>query len=57
MTLSTIQLRLLTRACPDIPQLVLINQEAFPPSERASIDGSLQFLRLLRQLPVQPIPP
>ena len=39
MALSTIQLRLLTRDCPDIPQLVLINQEAFPPSERASIDG------------------
>ena len=39
MDLSAIQLRLLTRDCPDIPQLVLINQEAFPPSERASIDG------------------
>ena len=39
MALSTIQLRLLTRDCPDSPQLVLINQEAFPPSERASIDG------------------
>ena len=39
MALSAIQLRLLTRDCPDIPQLVLINQEAFPPSERASIDG------------------
>ena len=39
MALSAIQLRLLTRDCPDIPQLVLINREAFPHSERASIDG------------------